>query len=607
MLPVISHTSTVEELFLGRTFVAASVQRDFQWNAPECETLLADLVRAWGVTRTPPVAETEPTEDDDQLDSEFSLLSTGGAPPLADYFLGAIVTRTADDGTTEIYDGLQRITTLTILMAVLRDTTGDPTLSQRLDKLINERHNRSRLMLPKRDWVFFKEIQKPGEADKVRRSPPISDFHNRLREAARVFRPAFAAWTEPERVSFALFLLNRIAVVVVTASSPRLARQIFVTTNLRGVPLNQADLFKGQLLDLAPNDSIAGEMEAAWTRVVHAVGDDLVPFLTAVDTITRRQEQGADCLEELIDHLSQRVARQNIGGWAKRLTMFASAWNQLHARLERQPANSLEADVWRLGLFRWQQWKPLALLWHADFIKKSIGGVSRAAQAAHIRRFQNLHRRCMAITLAGLNQNQRSQMFNRGIAQAIKGRNCLNGALAVTDPMRRNIEQRLSTPFFDEDRRVVLFRWMESLCWDNPPLYVAQGTLEHILPQNPGPGSQWLHDFPFDDKRQDLCNNIGNFALVDVETNNLLGNADFLQKQPTLASQADIFRNLRGLDAMGGWKEQEILNRGTETIDKIMEALRLSTPAMNLSAVPNTQYSLKDEEQSATFTTAAAE
>lgn len=35
-----------------------------------------------------------------------------------------------------------------------------------------------------------------------------------------MFRPAFAAWTEAERASFAIFLLTRIAVVGVAAAAP---------------------------------------------------------------------------------------------------------------------------------------------------------------------------------------------------------------------------------------------------------------------------------------------------------------------------------------------------------------------------------------------------
>lgn len=575
MLPVISHTSTVEDLFSTRTFIAASVQRDYQWNAPECETLLADLVRAWSAA-APAHQDPQEAATDEEIDADLGLLPTSGIqPPLPDYYLGAIVTRTAPDGATEIYDGLQRITTLTILMAVLRDTVKDRQQRQRLDTLINLTPGKPRLMLPARNPALYKEIQKWGEAGKARRNAPVSDFQARVREAGRTFRAACNAWTDNEQASFTDFLLRRVAIVIVHASAGRLARQIFVTTNLRGLPLNQADLFKGQILDIAPDESTAGDMENSWTRVQHAVGDDLVPFLTAIDFITRRQEQSADCLQELVDHLTERVGPAKISIWLKRLAVFAAAWRHLEEKIDQPPATPRDADIWRLGLFKWQQWKPLALLWHANFLIKSAKGATAASEATHNRRFTQLHRRCMAFTLAGLNQSQRAHLFAKAVHQTIRGHNSLAGTLLITDPLRERIEDRLTSPFVDEDRRIVLFRWLESLAWEVPPAYVKEGSLEHILPQRPQPGSQWLADFPDEDQRHDLCNSIGNFALIDAETNTQLANADFAIKKDALVSASARYKTLLGLGGTPSWTEQIIHQRAHETRSTVLRGLGL--------------------------------
>lgn len=576
MLPVISHTSTVEDLFATRTFIPASVQRDYQWNAPECETLLSDLVRAW--RSQSPIVEPENGDDtgDDDIDADLGLLPTPSAqPPLPDYYLGALVTRTAPDGATEIYDGLQRITTLTILMAVLRDTVDDNALSNRLDGLVNLTPDKPRVMLPARHPALYREIQKRGEAGKVRRNPPTNDLQARIREAARTFRAAANGWSAQDQASFVDFLLHRVAIVIVHASVGRMARQIFVTTNLRGLPLNQADLFKGQILDIAPDEATAADMENSWSNIQFAVGDDLVPFLTAMDFITRRQEQSADCLQELIDHLGERVGPSKINAWLKRLTVFATAWRHLEQKLEKPGTTALDANIWRLGLFKWQQWKPLALLWHANFLIKSAKGRSTASEAANERRFAQLHRRCMAFTLTGLTQSQRAELFGRAIQQTIKGYNPLSSSLVLTEALWKRIAEKLENPFVDEDRRVLLFRWLESLCWDIPPAYIAQGSLEHVLPQRPAPGSQWLLDFPDEDERHDLCNSLGNFALIDAESNTLLANADFGTKRGIIAGRSESFKTLRGIDAMATWTEDDILYR-TATLKRwIMDALHL--------------------------------
>lgn len=589
MLPIISHTSTVEDLFSSRTFVAASVQRDYQWNAPECETLLADLVRAWN-TQAPPVElDTSEAADDAAIDADLGLLPTSAnQKPLPDYYLGAVVTRTAPDGATEIYDGLQRITSLTILMAVLRDCIDNVHQRQRLNSLINLSPDKPRVMLPTRDWTLFKEIQRWGEAGKVRRSPPFSDFQTRVRDAARTFRAAVNGWSEEERVSFIDFLLHRVAIVIVHASVGKLARQIFVTTNLRGLPLNQADLFKGQLLDLAPDESTAADMENTWTRVQLSVGNDIVPFLTAIDFITRRQDQSADCLQELIDHLGERIGPTKINPWLKKLSVFATAWRHLEQKLENPGNTPLDADIWRLGLFRWQQWKPLALLWHTNFLMQSAKEPSAATEAANERRFTLLHRRCMAFTLAGLNQTQRAYLFGRAIQQTIRGHNPLKRALLITDTLQNRITERLDNPFVDEDRRVVLFRWLESLCWDIPPHYVREGSIEHVLPQRPDLNSQWLIDFPDEEERLDFCNSIGNFALIDAETNTRLANADFSEKKSILAAASDRYRTLSGFDTAPSWTASDIAKRSGHLKREIFHHLRV-TPRPHVPENPDAQ------------------
>ena len=575
MLPVISHTSTVEDLFSSRIFVAASVQRTYQWNTTECETLLSDLVRAWGLQAD--AAETDTADPDETVDADLGLLPTPSVqPPLPDYYLGAIVTRTASDGAVEIYDGLQRITTLTILMAVLRDTLDDASLQQRLDHLVNHKDEKPRLLLPERHPALWKEIQKRGEAGKTRRSTVANDFQHRVRDAARTFRSTINAWTSKQQASFVNFLLARVAIVIVHAEAGRLARQIFVTTNLRGLPLNQADLFKGQLLDIAPDEATAADMENSWSSVQHAVGDDLVPFLTAIDFITRRMEQSADHLQELIDYLAAKVGPDNINEWLKKLSVFATAWRHLDRKLESPGNTPLDVNIWRLSLFKWQQWKPLALLWHANFLLKSAKVISANTEAAHARHFAQLHRRCMALTLSDLNQSQRSNLFAQAITQTIKGNNCLSGALLITDVLQDRIEDKLSDPFTDEDRRIVLFRWLESLSWEVPPLYIKQGSIEHVLPQNPHPKSQWCVDYPDEDQRHDCCHSPANIALIDADTNTRLANADFTSKQLVFIETSERFRTLRTLQQFSTWTEHDIRKRSLHLKQEILKQLHLA-------------------------------
>ena len=82
------------------------------------------------------------------------------------YFLGSIVL-VKDKGiaAAEVIDGQQRLTTLTVLCAVLRDLTADPSLRAAIQEFVEEpkviwagQPARPRIRLRKRDEKFFRDM-----------------------------------------------------------------------------------------------------------------------------------------------------------------------------------------------------------------------------------------------------------------------------------------------------------------------------------------------------------------------------------------------------------------------------------------------------------------
>ncbi|MFE2581132.1 DUF262 domain-containing protein [Streptomyces sp. NPDC059378] len=93
------------------------------------------------------------------------------------YFLGSIVlVKAKGNAPAEVIDGQQRLTTLTILLALLRDLTEDPDLRGDLDRLVTEPGNKVRRLDPKpkltlrfRDAGFFqKYVQTKGATETLR-------------------------------------------------------------------------------------------------------------------------------------------------------------------------------------------------------------------------------------------------------------------------------------------------------------------------------------------------------------------------------------------------------------------------------------------------------
>src|SRR5262249_11840734 len=162
---------TVSDMFALGRFVPASVQRDFQWEERQCQELFSDLERVFAGEDAR--GDESDAAADENADATIDIVpdrDTAPASTQRDYFLGAMVLRPAPEGRHEVFDGLQRLTSLTILISVLRDLAGAGAQSDALNAMIAEAGGEFRLTLPGKDTTLREEVQKRGEAAKARRA-----------------------------------------------------------------------------------------------------------------------------------------------------------------------------------------------------------------------------------------------------------------------------------------------------------------------------------------------------------------------------------------------------------------------------------------------------
>src|SRR5947209_5259120 len=119
-------------------FTIPLYQRAYAWTTEESEELFQDLIRAMD-------GYEEPTED---------------APP---YFLGSIVLVKDEGPDSQVVDGQQRLTTLTMLLAALRSlikpeyAAGLTTFLREQGNIITGTPTRYRLRLREKDATFFQK------------------------------------------------------------------------------------------------------------------------------------------------------------------------------------------------------------------------------------------------------------------------------------------------------------------------------------------------------------------------------------------------------------------------------------------------------------------
>ena len=585
----------VEEFFKLGTFSPARVQRDYVWDAAQSEDLLNDVERASAdVFRTAEengeirISIVDEDHDEDDGEPEPSApFPEGGHDTAPVYHLGGIVLRRLGASRFEIFDGLQRATTLTILICLIRDLTVSPDLRDRTTALI-ESGGVCRVTLPGADGTLQKEIQAGKQSLKNFRRE-VGARGKRIRRSRGLFYSISKAGTRSGfpglRVSSwsarsSLWRKPPVRTSRAKSSLPRTGAACSSTP---------VDIFKGQLLDIAEGESVTEKIARAWDGLLQILGDEIEPFLQALDFIKRRAPQGPDHLTKFADFIEQTYGAGRILEAMDEMRNYASAWVELTAKLKQSTSPIEHRGVWRLRFFKWFEWRPLALAWFKEYRDqrgKTAKGAAARAETLFQKRFSALHRVCMVLTLAKFSATDRAKIFGKALAQwkgkadPLSAKGIRPGALTFSPHQLAKAAETLATPLYDDEIRLTLLRWIEAgLSGESVHPDVPFATVEHILPRRPEAHSQWLRDFPNEEERFAACHSIGNLAVMDYDANVEIANRDFELKLAAIREQAQKYRTLADVAAQDGWTAGAVRGRAAAMIGEVWRLLNIPGPA----------------------------
>ncbi|HEX4962664.1 MAG TPA: DUF262 domain-containing protein [Thermoanaerobaculia bacterium] len=207
-----------------------------------------------------------------------------------EYFLGSVVVSTENAGMLEVVDGQQRLATVTLILAQIRDYFLVNQESERASTLENDfllkRDLRTqeavpRLILNDIDHNYFQStvLTRPGSPERMLLTPSRTS-HRLIRDACEIARKHILAITSTSRtpidalVDYIEYLNGKAKVILVQVPDHANAFTIFETLNDRGIDLAISDLLKNYLFYRAENR--IAEVQASWAAMLGA--------LTAVDT-----------------------------------------------------------------------------------------------------------------------------------------------------------------------------------------------------------------------------------------------------------------------------------------------------------------------------------
>ncbi|MBM2817132.1 MAG: hypothetical protein HW421_3894 [Ignavibacteria bacterium] len=204
---------------------------------------------------------------DEEIEKFWDDITEACSNKTENYFLGSIITATPKEKSSylDVVDGQQRITTLMILFAVVRDLyknlnfTTNPDPSNITSKTIeysikaDDKFNRLKLYTHISHHTDFEEtiieadttlITKPKKRDIERDEQPKYKFLN----TAAIFLEKLKSKSENYVGKLLNYLFNNVRIIRIDCTNTEFAIKLFQVINTRGLDLTNADLIKSFLM-----------------------------------------------------------------------------------------------------------------------------------------------------------------------------------------------------------------------------------------------------------------------------------------------------------------------------------------------------------------------
>ena len=490
----------------------------------------------------------------------------------AAHYLGYLVLQTANDKEYTVIDGQQRMITLSLLILAvikaLRDLTEQGVEPEANQTRITAFRNAYIGTLNPVSLVADNKLTLNHNNDEFYRQQlvPLHQLPVRgLNASERLLRNCFNWFYD--QVSKTFFdgaalaeyldgMVDRLFFTVIRVDDELNAFKVFETLNARGVQLSSADLLKNYLfsiVDSAGSDRREmAEMESLWSRVISKLGSQKFPEFLRIYWNSRNKTVRKRDLFKAI--------RRNVGGKAAAFQLIRDLERSADVYIAlREPTD----ETWKgkpeirrrledLQVFQVRQ--PLSLLLAAH-------------DALAIDQFVRVLRAMVVISfrynvIGGLNPNDQETVYNAAALQLRNGEAFSERLLANVYPSDESFKTEFATAEFKRTARghkliKYILGKIERQEYQADFDYASDlYTVEHVLPESPGPGWEQVEDTVL----ERFMYRLGNLAIIEKRLNKEAGNLSYEYKRPILArSQVNLTAGIP--EHYAEWDERAIDRR----------------------------------------------
>lgn len=521
-------------------FIIPDFQREYDWEENEINELLEDL------------QDVRPNES---------------------YFIGHMVFEGKFEGNEfKVIDGQQRITTITIMLCVIRDLFFEKGLSN-LAEGINDKYifakdvdNNPYIILENRmPYPILQSYVQSIPSKKDKSQKPTKSGEKKIIKAYDHFYALFKNKEEQELKDLRDKILN-LEVIFVATSDNVDAYSIFMTLNATGKDLTVVDLIKNQVFHLYPRQPHIDEPNDTWKKILDNINDKAIKFFNNYWSSRYKKISDSRLFKEFYkniikkkvpikDFLQQLLADSFI--YRKINTPSKEDWtgqNEYPIYFSIYAINEVfgvdVANAMLMSLIREYHNKHISL----DYITKALNSIEK---------FHFIHNAICSNRSSGLDQ-----LYSKYSRELLNATNKQKKHLII-DKFIKNFEEKLPNKVkfeanFDsklqylskstKQKKLVnyILRKIE-LKKQNKNVELHNISIEHIYPEKSAEKWETIED--------KYISNIGNLVLLDAGLNSKIGNMTYPEKKNIIIKESKIISTQEIFKKYVNWSSKEIEER----------------------------------------------
>ncbi|GAA9657038.1 hypothetical protein VN1230_03800 [Helicobacter pylori] len=514
-------------------------QRPYQWTEENCEKLLDDLFFNY--------------EDDRE----------------SDYFCGSLVLIAISEDskakTYDIVDGQQRLSTFILLAKVLATLYSERLTEESKDYLQESLNGR----YGKKDRLNFNAIGFNSKKDfqyaltSFNDAPKSDNKNNYLKNAACLKN--YLRKKEIEDINdFIEWLYFKVVFITITCPEADKALRIFNVLNARGLALSATDIFKGELLKHTKEHE-QEEFVSRWNALSQKCSDNDLKIETLFSWY----------LNYLNPVTSKEKMEKRLVTWFKNLNKTPLEYLKGVEDFYNAYCEVLEMQDRHAYLLSYKDNDYLYVILCASLLHRYSQSEIEALKELLVKFYYQ-------DWVAGKTKGTRSQTCCN-IINALKEKKSIENIISIvkeylknkniTQSFRENLQDsNLYTKFYFAGKSGKKGSWLRPILIlveyfisdDSRPKRIEKDNfhVEHILPQNPDPLSQWAKDFS-EEEMELYTHSLANLTLLGGTKNTQASNKDFKEKKEIYMGNAVKL----GKDKRGREKTFRVMTCYKMTID----------------------------------------